>query len=46
MPLKNLLHAAFLVTLKCHKHGYVHIGKARIQKGAGSLEPPGKQRVL
>ena len=35
-----------LVTLKCHKHGQVHIGNARIQRGTGSLEPPGEQRVL
>ena len=30
MPLKNSLHASFLVTLKCHNHG--HIGNARIQR--------------
>ena len=48
MPLKNLLHASFSVTLKCHKHGHVYIGNERIQKGGGggSLEPSGKQRVL
>ena len=50
MPLKNLLHASFLVTLKCHKHEHVRIGNARIQRagggGAGSLEPPEKQQVL
>ena len=33
MPLKNLLRASFLVTLKGHKHGHVHIGNARIQRG-------------
>ena len=39
MPLKNLLHASFLAPLKGHKHGHVHIGNARIQKGGkGSLE--------
>ena len=46
MPLKNLLHASFLVFLKCHEHGHVHIGNARIQRGTWSLEPPGKQGVL
>ena len=35
MPLKNLLHVSFLVTLKGHKHGHVHIGNARIQRGGG-----------
>ena len=35
-----------LVTVKCYKHGDVHIGNVRIQRGAGSLEPSEKQRVL
>ena len=35
MPLKNLLRASYLVTLKCHKHGHVHIGNARVQRGQG-----------
>ena len=33
MPLKKLLHASFLMTLKGHKHGHVLIGNARIQTG-------------
>ena len=33
MPLKDLLRASFLVTLKGHKQGHVHIGNARIQRG-------------
>ena len=33
MPLKNLLRASFLLTLKGHKHRHVHIGNARIQRG-------------
>ena len=28
-------HASFLLTLKCHKHGHVHIGNALIQRGGG-----------
>ena len=47
---KNLLHASFLVTLKGHKHGHVHIGNARIQRvgegGTGNPVSPGKQHVL
>ena len=43
---EELLHASFLVTSKCHKHGHVYIGDARIQREEGSLEPPGKQQVL
>ena len=39
MPLKNLLHASFLVTLKCHKHGQVHIGNARSRWGQGVWNP-------
>ena len=35
MPLKNLLHASFLVTLKCHKHGHMHLGNVRIQRWGG-----------
>ena len=41
MPLKNLLHASILMTLKCHKHGHVHIGNARIQRGGGGGREPG-----
>ena len=37
MPLKNLLHASFLVILKCHKHG--QIGTARIQRRQGVGNP-------
>ena len=33
MPLKNLLRASILVTLKGHKHRHVHIGNAGIQRG-------------
>ena len=33
MPLKNLLRASFLVTLKGHKQGHVQIGNGRIQNG-------------
>ena len=45
MPLNNLLHASFLVTLKGHKHGHVHIGDARIQRGGtGSPESPGNNK--
>ena len=42
MPLKNLLHASFLVTLKGHKHGHVHIGNARIQRGYRGSGAPWK----
>ena len=37
MPLKNLLHASFLVTLKCHKHE--QIGTARVQRRQGVGNP-------
>ena len=40
MPLNNLLHALFLVTLKGHKHGHVHIGDARIQRGVQGVRNP------
>ena len=40
------LAASFLVTLKCHKHGHVHIGNARIQRGGRESGTPGEQRVL
>ena len=39
MPLKNLLHASFLVILKCHKHGHVHIGNSQIQSGQRVWNP-------
>ena len=42
MPLKNLLHASFLVTLKCQKHGHVHRGNARIQMGVQGVRNPWK----
>ena len=40
MPLKNLLHASFLATLKGHKHGHVHIDNARIQMGVQGVRNP------
>ena len=42
MPLKNLLHASFLVTLKGHKHRHVLIGNARIQRGYRESGAPWK----
>ena len=38
MLFKNLLHASFQVTLKCHKRGHVDIDNARIQGGGGGSE--------
>ena len=40
MPLKNLLRASFLVTLKGHKNRHVHIGNAQIQKGVQGVWSP------
>ena len=42
MPLKNLLRASFLVTLKGHKHRHVHIGNAQIQRGYRESGTPWK----
>ena len=42
MPLKNLLRASFLATLKGNKHKHVHIGNARIQRGYRESRTPWK----
>ena len=43
MPLKNLLHTSFLVTLKCHKHGHMHIGNMRESRGGRESGTPWKK---
>ena len=40
MHLKNILRASFLVTLKGHKHRYVHIGNVRIHVGVQGVWNP------
>ena len=42
MPLKNLLRASFLVTLKGQKQGHVHIRNAWIQRGYRESGTPWK----
>ena len=39
MPLENLLRTTILMTFKGFKHGHVHIGNARIQRGEGVRNP-------